>query len=74
MIQHIVEQYVYASSSTVLEYTREVISLGLLFLEFKDAVREGDGDQDFLVWKYWLPLFKASGPKNYAIEALTILS
>ena len=27
----------------IMEYARETLSLGLLFLEFKDAVREGNG-------------------------------
>ena len=62
------------SAGTVLEYSHEVLSLGLLFLELKDAVREGDGDRVLLDWKYLLLLFKASGRKNYAIEALTLLS
>ena len=62
------------SEGEVLEYSREVLSLGLLFFEFKDAVREGDGDRVLVVWKYFLLLFKASGRKNYAIEALTLLS
>ncbi len=34
-------------------------------------MREGDGDQDILDWSY---LMKASGRKNYAIEALTLLT
>ena len=85
--KHIVEKYVDlstefkdpasqpdASTGTVLEYSREMLSLGLLLLEFKDAVREGDGDRDLLVWKYFMLLFKATGRKNYAIEALTLLS
>ena len=45
-------------------------SLGLLFMEFKDAIREGDGDHVLLVWKYLFLLFKASGRRNYSIEAL----
>ncbi len=51
-----------------------MLTLGLLFFDFKDAVREGDGDQMLLIWKYMLLLFKATGRKNYAIEALTLLS
>ncbi len=30
-------------SCTVQSYTKEVLSLGLLFLNFKDAIKEGDG-------------------------------
>ena len=58
----------------VSEHTHEVLSLGLLYLDFKDAVREGDGDRVLLAWKYFFLLFKVSGRKNYAIEAFTLLS
>ena len=33
-----------STNSSVYEYTREVISLGLLLLDYKDAVRELDDD------------------------------
>ena len=29
----------------ILEYAKETLTMGLIFLEFKDAVREGDGDR-----------------------------
>ena len=54
----------------VLEYAKDVISLGLLYLEYRDAVKEGDGDRVECCWKFWLPLFKVSEKKNYSIEAL----
>ena len=59
---------------SVYAYSCEIITLGLLFLEFKDSIREGDGDRDMRVWKYFLLLFKAAGRKNYAIEAMTMLT
>lgn len=62
------------NKGTAYEYACEVLTLGLLVFDFKDAVREGDGDQMLLIWKYLLLLFKATGRKNYAIEALTLLS
>ena len=62
------------AAKTAYEYTREVLSLGLLFLNFKDAVREGDGDRVLLMWKYFMLIFKASGRKNYAAEAFSLLS
>ena len=58
----------------VLEYAKETLSLGLLLLEFKDAIREGDGSRVLRCWKYFLPLFKATGHKNYSFEALYLLS
>lgn len=55
-------------------YACEILSLGLLYLEFRDAIKEGDGDRVMRVWKYLLLLFKASKRTNYSIEALTLLS
>ena len=52
-----------------MEYARETLSLGLLFLEFKDAVKEGDGTRVLRCWKYFLLLFHASGHTNYCLEA-----
>ena len=33
-------------------------------MEFKDAIREGDGNRVLRVWKYFLLLFKAADRKN----------
>ena len=61
-------------SGSVYDYTREVLSLGMLYLHVKDAVREGDGNRIVLSWKYLMLIFKATGRKNYALEALTMLT
>ena len=61
-------------TDNVYNYACEVLSLGLLYLEYKDAIREGDGERVMKIWKYLLLLFKASGRTNYSIEALTLLS
>ena len=50
------------------------MSLGLLFLEFKDAVKERDGTRILRCWKYFLLLFHASGHTNYRLEALYLLT
>lgn len=63
-----------SDGSSVYEYTREVLSLGLLYLAFKDAVREGDGDRVMVIWKYFMLLFRATGHTNYTLEALTLLT
>ncbi len=49
------------------------MTLGLLLFEFKDAIKEGDGDRCLCLWKYFLLVFKASGRKNYAKEAFHLL-
>ena len=43
-------------------------------MEYADGIREGDGERVHQCWKYLLPVFKASGRKNYSIEAVTMLS
>lgn len=68
------EQVKEAEDSTVFDYTCQVITLGLLYLNFKDAVREGDGDRDITVWKYFMLIWMATGHKNYSVEAFTLLS
>ena len=37
------------SPDRVFAYSCEVLTLGLLFLEFKDSIRHGDGDRDMIV-------------------------
>ena len=55
-------------------YAQEMLTLGLLFTEFKDAIRWGDGERVFLCWKFFLPIFRAARKSNYAIEAITYLA
>lgn len=42
----------HSSADYVQEYSKEALSLGLLLLEFKDAVREGDGVRVLQCWKF----------------------
>ena len=58
---------------SVYTYACEALTLGLLLQEFKDAIREGDGNRVMTVWKYFFLLFKSTGRKNYALEAFTLL-
>ena len=44
----------------VQEYAREVLTLGLLYMEFADAIREGNGERIIRCWRYLLLLFKAT--------------
>ena len=44
------EDYVHSCACAVL-------SMGLLLMEFNDAMREGDGSRILQCWKYFLPLF-----------------
>ena len=51
-----------------------MMSLGLILIEFNDAIREGDGDRICKCWQFFLPIFKSTRQKNYAIEAFTLLA
>lgn len=57
----------------VTMYARELLTLGLVWLEFYDSIREGDGDRILLSWKIMLPIFKATHHTNYVKEAITLL-
>ncbi len=58
----------------VQEYASETLSLGLLYLEFVDAIKEGDGERILRCWRYFLLLFRAYRRTNYAVEAFTLLA
>ena len=55
-------------------YACDVLSLGLLYMEFQDAIREGDGLRIQRCWKYMLLIYKASNRSNYSIEAFATLA
>ena len=42
---------------SVHEYAKDILSLGLLYLEFTDAIREGDGSRILRCWHYLLLIF-----------------
>ena len=63
------------SCDHVLEYAQKLLTLGLLYMEFINGVKEGDGERIKQCWRYFLLLFKATGrKKNYSIEAFTLLA
>lgn len=57
----------------VLAYAKELLTLGLLYLEFVDSIHEGDGYRILRCWKYFLLTFKATNKRKYAIQASTLL-
>lgn len=57
----------------VLAYATETLSLGLFYMEYKDAISEGDGNRVLRCWHYLLPLFTVTGRTNYSLEALYML-
>ena len=57
-----------------LEYSQLLISVGLLYLEFCDGIKEGDGTRVLRCWRYMFLIFKCTERINYSIEAFTMLA
>ena len=53
-------------------YATEVMTLGLIWENFHDATREGDGERLIRISKFLLLIFKAARRKNYSIKALNL--
>lgn len=58
----------------IFNYASAVLNDGLLFFEFKDAIREGDGERVLRCWRILLLYFHAAGHKNYFKEAVHLLA
>ena len=61
------------SGDGVYSYAVEVLSMGLLWHGFHDAIKEGDGDRILRYWKFLLVIFKSTRHKNYAKESVILL-
>ena len=57
-----------SNSDRVNLYAKELVTLGLLYKEFADGIREGDGNRVFRIWRYLLMILKTSNRTNYSIE------
>jgi L1 cell adhesion molecule like protein len=62
-----------SSPDFVHTYSCEVLTLGLLWRCYYDAIKEGDGRRIMMLWKYLMLVFKQSGRRNYAKEAAIML-
>ena len=54
-------------------YAKELMTLGMFYLNYRDAIREGDGSRILTTWKYLLPIFRVSDRRNYSLEVLLSL-
>ncbi len=57
----------------IFNYSVQLLRLGCFYLEFRDAIKEGDGERVLRCWKYMIPIFSASGNTNYACEAVNLV-
>ena len=54
-------------------YTTELLTLALVWHNYHDSVKEGDGDRVMMLWKFLLVIFKKAKRKNYSKEAFILL-
>ena len=57
------------SYDKVTIYAREVLSMGMLHAQFRDAVKEGDGPRVIWVRKFLLPTFRAANRIKVCIHS-----
>lgn len=58
----------------IYEYACGILSHGLMYMEFRDAIREGDGSRILRCWRYFMILFKKTRRTNYSVEAFNLLA
>lgn len=57
----------------VSSYSKKLLGLGCFYLEYRDAIKEGDGTRVLRCWRYLLPIFFGTGRTNYSCEVLNML-
>ena len=62
------------SNSSVQNYVWGLLTDLLVAEEFRDAIREGDGDRVFRLWKLFQLYFRASGHTKYAFESVQLVA
>ena len=55
-------------------YACGILTHGLLYMEFCDAIKEGDGHQILRCWRYFIMLFKETKRTNYSSEVFALLT
>ena len=72
----IVEQSInpITSSDPVYMKCRCFLHLAFLYVDLRNAIRWENGPQIIRHWKLWLPRFLATGCKNYAGEAVNLIT
>ena len=63
----------YKKEDLVYSYCKEVITLGLLWMNYYDGIKEGDGIRIMRIWKYLMLIFQQTNHRNYAKETALLL-
>ena len=72
-INHFFNQSLSSSGDRIHDYTKYLMSIGCMYILFKDAIKEGDGRRVLQYYRYLLPVFINAGRRNYANESLNLL-
>ena len=65
--------YIHSAGDGVSSYSIQLLRIGCLYMEFADAIREGDGERVIRCWRYFMPVFRAANCINYACESFNLL-
>ena len=60
------------SPDGIFNYVSAVLNDGLLLMELRDAIHEGDGDRIMRAWKFMLVYLRFGRYTNYALEAFQL--
>lgn len=55
-------------------YASNLLTLGLVWNGYHDAIKEDDGNRILLYWKVLVPIFHQEGHYNYAKEGFLLLA
>ena len=72
-VQILPERKLQTPDEQMYKYSCEIILLGLIWYNYLDAIREGDGCHVMDMWKFLWIILKKSGRRNYAKDAAILL-
>ena len=58
----------------VLNYASDLLTMGLLVMEFEDAIHEADGFRILRCWRHLLLIYRATNRRNYSLEAFRLIA
>jgi len=61
------------SDNSVYNYTLDLMGVGMMWLGFHDAIREGDEERIIRYWKFLMVVFRKDHHYNYANEGLKLI-
>jgi len=61
-------------NDSVYFYAVDLLTMGLFWYAYRDAIREGDGDHIMRYWKFLAAIFRQQQHYNYANEGFNLLA